>query len=79
MGKKDGKVPGSLFLRLIGEPIRSGFAGDEIARLAIDSGWNPTEDTGIEDWKRELSPSLNLTERKVGMQWYERIGIAVRR
>lgn len=79
MGRKDGKVPGSLFLRLMGEPIRSGFATDEIARLSLESGWKITQDTGIEDWKHEFSPSLKLTERSVGMQWYERIGIAVRK
>lgn len=79
MGKKNRRVPGSLFLRLIGEPIRSGFAEDEIARLALESGWDLTADTGIENWKHELSPNLELTERCVGMQWYERIGIAVRK
>ncbi len=77
MGKRDGKVQGSLFLRLMGEPIRSGFTKDEIAGLALESGWDLADDTGIEDWKQELNPNLNLTERKVGMQWYERIGIAV--
>ncbi len=79
MSKKDGKVPGSLFLRLMGEPIRSGFSGNEIARLVGDSGWNPASDTGIEDWKRDLNPGLKLTERRVGMQWHERIGVAVRK
>ncbi len=78
MGKKAGKVPGSLFLRLIGEPIRSGFSRDELVRLALDSGWDLTEDSGIKDWIRGLSPGMDLTERKVGMQWYERIAVAVK-
>lgn len=79
MGRKNGKVPGSLFLRLIGEPIRSGFTEGKIAGLAFESGWRITQDTGIEKWKHELSPKLKLTERSVGMQWYERIGVALRK
>lgn len=78
MGKKDGKVPGSLFLHLIGEPIRCGFSDKEITELAHKSEWCLAENTGIEDWIRELSPGLDLTQRKVGMQWYERIGVAIK-
>ncbi len=79
MGKKDGNVPGSLFLRLIGEPIRSGYSNEELTQAAQESGWHLAENTGIEDWIRDLSPSLDLTERKVGMQWHERIAVAVKR
>ncbi len=76
MGKKDGKVPGSIFLRLIGEPIRSGYSNKEITEVAYESEWRLAENTGIEDWIRDLSPGLDLTERKVGMQWHERIAVA---
>ena len=78
MGKKDGKVPGSIFLRLIGEPIRSGYSNKEITEVAYESEWRLAENTGIEDWIRDLSPGLDLTERKVGMQWHERIAVAVK-
>jgi hypothetical protein len=34
--------------------------------------------TGIEDWKKRLTPTLDLTEKKVGLQWGERIWVGRR-
>jgi methyltransferase (TIGR00027 family) len=79
MAKKNGKPPRSLFLTLIGEPPRSAFTLPEIAETVSSTGWNVIADTGIEDWKRDRAPNLDLTERKVRMQWYERILVAERK
>lgn len=79
MGKRNGKIPRSLFLSLLGEPVRCGFDHSEIAGLACESGWTLVEDTGIENWKHHLAPNLRLTRRDVGLQWNERVGIAVRK
>jgi methyltransferase (TIGR00027 family) len=72
--KKNGRVPRSLFLALLGEPVRSAFAPTEIADLANSHGWRLASDTNIEDWLRE-TPGLKLTRRQVGLQWLESIWV----
>jgi methyltransferase (TIGR00027 family) len=78
MAKKNGKVPRSWFLAFLGEPIRSAYIVDELAQAAAIAGWETVSNTGIEDWKNRHTPSLNLTEKKVGLQWSERIWLARR-
>jgi methyltransferase (TIGR00027 family) len=78
LGKKDGHVPSSWFLTLIGEPVRSAFAPPELAQLASAAGWATSSDTGIGEWKQELAPELALSERAVGLQWNERVWVGSR-
>ncbi len=78
MAKRRGKIPTSFFLKLLGEPLLSAYTRHEISNLINKSGWDLVNDTGIEDWKHELIPGLNLTRRNVGIQWYERILTAKR-
>ncbi len=72
--KKNGKVPRSLFLALMGEPVRSAFAPAEISDLARSHGWRQVSDTNIEDWLQE-APGVKLTRRQVGLQWQESIWV----
>lgn len=72
--KKNGRIPRSLFLALLGEPVRSAFAPAEIADLAQSHGWRLASDTNIENWLRE-TPGLKLTRRQIGMQWLESIWV----
>ncbi len=77
--RKDGaRVPRSVFLALLGEPVRSAYSPEEMADLARRHGWRRTSDSGIEDWIREMTPGLKLTRRQVGLQWLESIWIGVR-
>lgn len=75
MARKNGSIPKSLFLTLLGEPPRSAFDVDEFERMASGAGWKTIGNTGITDWKREFAPALTLTERSVGMQSNERIWV----
>jgi methyltransferase (TIGR00027 family) len=75
MAKKDGKIPKSWFLTLIGEPVRSAFSVEEFERMASAAGWKTASNTGITDWKPKFAPAVALTERSVGMQWRERIWV----
>ncbi len=79
MGKRNGKVPQSIFLSLLGEPVRSGFDHSEISELVHETGWTLVEDTGIENWEHSLTPNLRLTRRDVGIQWNERVAVAAKR
>ena len=78
MEKRNGKIPTSIFLKLLGEPVRSAYTTNEIAEVIEKCGWNLIDDTGIEDWKRKLTPDLHLKRRNVGIQWNERILIGKR-
>jgi methyltransferase (TIGR00027 family) len=71
-----GRIPRSVFLALLGEPVRSAYAPPEITDLGRESGWTCTADSGIEDWLRDLTPGLRLTKRQAGLQWFERIWVA---
>jgi methyltransferase (TIGR00027 family) len=73
-----GNVPQSLFLKIVGEPLISAFTPEEFARQASGAGWTTLSDTGIEDWIQELTPSLRITKKDVGTQWFERIWIGSR-
>lgn len=73
MAKRNGKIPKSIFLSLLGEPVRSAYLPIEMAVAMKRCGWNLVDDKGIEDWKRELTPDLKLKRRNVGIQWYERV------
>lgn len=75
MVKKDGRVPHSWFLALLGEPILSAYTMDELGQTTHSAGWITESNTGIEDWKAMLTPDLYLTEKAVGMQWNERVWI----
>jgi methyltransferase (TIGR00027 family) len=72
--KRHGRVPRSLFLALMGEPVRSAFSRVEIAGLAQSVGWRLTSDTTVEDWLAE-TPALKLRRHAVGLQWLESIWI----
>ncbi|MGO4882965.1 MAG: prolyl oligopeptidase family serine peptidase [Bryobacteraceae bacterium] len=68
--------PGSIFLALLGEPVRLAYSPEEMAELGKQCGWTATGDTGIQDWLRDLAPGLRLSRRQAGMQWFERIWVA---
>ena len=72
--KKNGRIPRSLFLAILGEPLRSAFAPAEIAELARSHGWRLISDTHIENWLQE-TPGLKLTRRQIGLQWLESIWV----
>lgn len=78
MAKKNGKVPRSWLLALLGEPVCSAYTLAELAHTVKASGWTTESDTGIEEWKHRLAPGLDLTEKKVGLQWGERIWVGRR-
>lgn len=75
MSKDRGRTPRSIFLTLLGEPVRSAYSPTEFSETAAACGWTAVADSGIEDWLRQLTPSLRLTRRQVGMQWFERIAV----
>lgn len=72
--KKNGRIPRSLFLTLLGEPVRSAFEPAEMRELAQSHRCRPISDTTIEDWLQE-TPGLELTRRQIGLQWLESIWI----
>ena len=76
LSKDRGRIPRSLFLALLGEPVRSAYSPAEISGLAKTYGWACTADSGIEDWLRDLAHGLRLTKRQAGLQWFERIWVA---
>jgi len=76
MRKNGRRTPRSLFLALLGEPVRSAYAPAEIADLGKTYGWTCTSDSGIEDWLGDLAPGMRLTRRQTGLQWFERIWVA---
>jgi methyltransferase (TIGR00027 family) len=78
LAKKDGKVPRSWLLAFLGEPVRSAYTVEEMTEAVAASGWVTESNTGIEDWKTRLTPTLDLTEKKVGLQWGERIWVGRR-
>lgn len=73
LARRNGKIPRSMFLTLFREPVRSAYTPGEMRVVMKNFGWHAAGDTGIEDWKRELTPDLKLNRRNVGLQWYERV------
>lgn len=78
LGKKDGKAPRSWLLAFMGEPVRSAYTVEELAQAVATTGWVTESNTGIEDWINCVTPTLDLTEKKVGFQWGERIWVGRR-
>ena len=72
--KKHGRVQRNLILALLGEPLRSAFSPEEITALAKSHGWRRIEDSTVQDWLKE-TPGLNLTRRRIGVQWLESIWV----
>jgi len=72
--KKNGRVPRNLFLALLGEPLRSAFAPDELTALAKSHGWRRIQDSDVQDWLKE-TPGLTLKRRQIGVQWLESIWV----
>jgi methyltransferase (TIGR00027 family) len=72
--KKNGRMPRSLVLALMGEPLRSAFSPVEITDLARSHGWNRIQDSNVQDWLKE-NPGLTLTRRRIGLQWLESIWV----
>jgi methyltransferase (TIGR00027 family) len=72
--KEHDRVPRSLFLALMGEPVRSAFAPNAITHLTRSHGWRLISDTNIEDWLKE-TPGLKLRRRQIGLQWLESIWV----
>jgi methyltransferase (TIGR00027 family) len=72
--RKSGRVPRSLMLALMGEPVRSAFSPDEITDLAKSHGWRRIQDSNVQDWLKE-TPGLKLTRRRIGLQWLESIWV----
>jgi hypothetical protein len=75
LSKDRGRIPRSIFLALLGEPVRSAYSPIEITELAKACGWTCIADSGIQDWLRDLTPGLRLTRRQAGLQWFERIWV----
>ncbi len=78
LAKKDGKAPRSWLLAFMGEPVRSAYTVEELAQAVATTGWVTESNTGIEDWINCVTPTLDLTEKKVGFQWGERIWVGRR-
>jgi methyltransferase (TIGR00027 family) len=78
LSKDRGKMPRSVLLALMGEPLRSAYSPTEMSVAARSCGWTAMADSGIEDWLRDLTSGLRATKRQVGLQWFERILIAVK-
>ena len=78
MKKRRGKVPQSMFLSMLGEPVRSAYEPGEIAGLLRADGWIVDEDSCIEDWETRIQSGINLSRRNVGLQWNERILVGTR-
>jgi len=72
--EKHGRVPRSIVLALVGEPLRSAFAADEITALAASHGWTRIQDSDLPDWLKE-TPGLKLAQRRIGIQFLESIWV----
>jgi methyltransferase (TIGR00027 family) len=72
--KRHGRIPRSLFLALLGEPVRSAFEPAEITALALQRSWRLLSDTNIENWLQE-TPGLRLKRWQIGLQWLESIWV----
>jgi methyltransferase (TIGR00027 family) len=72
--RKAGRVPRSLVLAMMGEPVRSAFSPDEITDLAKSHCWRRIQDSNVQDWLKE-TPGLELTRRRIGLQWLESIWV----
>lgn len=72
--RKNGRVPRSLVLGWMGEPLRSAFSPDGITGLAKSHGWARIQDSNVTDWLKE-TPGLKLTRRRIGLQWSESIWV----
>ncbi len=72
--RKNGRIPRNIVLALLGEPVRSAFAPDELTNLAASRGWKRIQDSNILDWLKE-TPGLKLTQRQIGLQWLESIWV----
>lgn len=75
MNKNEGRVPFSLYLKLTGEPIITAFTPEEFANMLLSVNWVTLSDTDIEDWKQELTPTLKLSGKTIGIERFERIWI----
>ncbi len=73
MSKENGKVPRSLYLYILGEPVRSAYLPKEIASLAKTAGWTAVLDSGIVEWQSDFPSTAPLSRKNAGIQWYERI------
>ena len=76
--RHNGKIPHSLFLSMLGEPIHSAYNRGEMTDLAYSAGWKMVSDSGIKEWQSDLPIVTPLTRRIVGMQWDERIWVGKR-
>jgi methyltransferase (TIGR00027 family) len=72
--RKNGRVPRSMILALMGEPVRSAFSPGEITDLAKSHGWRRIQDSNVQDWLKE-TPGLELARRRIGLQWLESIWV----
>lgn len=72
--KHRGRIPRSIFLALLGEPVRSAFDPAEITALAGEHSWRRVSDTNIEDWLKE-TPGRQLRRWQIGLQWLESIWV----
>jgi len=72
--RKNGRVPRSLFLAMMGEPVRSAFDPAQMTELAQSHGWRLMSDTTVKDWLKE-TPDLALRRRRIGLQWLESIWV----
>jgi methyltransferase (TIGR00027 family) len=75
MTKVDDKTLAAKVLASIGEPMRSRFPPEALASFAARLGWQTVSDTGLEDWRKRMTPSLRLSRLAVGPQWYERVWV----
>jgi methyltransferase (TIGR00027 family) len=72
--RKNVRVPRSLLLAMMGEPLRSAFDPAQMTELAQSHGWRLMSDTTVKDWLKETS-DLTLRRRRIGLQWLESIWV----
>ncbi len=76
MRRKNGRVPRSLFLAILGgaRALLLLSCPEEMTDLARKHSWRLLSNTTIEDWLKD-TPALKLTSRQVGLQWLESIWV----
>lgn len=75
MTKVDDRALAAKVLASIGEPMRSGFSPEGLASFAARLGWQTASDSGLDEWRRRMTPQMKLSRLTVGPQWYERVWV----
>jgi methyltransferase (TIGR00027 family) len=75
MTKVNDKALAAKVLASIGEPMRSRFPPEGLASFAARLGWQTVSDSGLDEWRRRMTPQMKLSRLAVGPQWYERVWV----